>query len=130
MQNVNKLSSIIFIVFIAVEAYFYYLTYSMNPDIVLFPRIVFSLIIILNVLLFIFEGKNNKNELRKIKYSRVFFAAIITFLCITLIPIVGFYISSMIFLFIMLLYGGIRKISSFVISISLFILFIYLTFAV
>jgi len=130
----KKANIIISIFLIIISIFFYYQTITWEKDPATLPRLMLGVIIFLSILLIIRSiTKNPKrnNIVKKMSrqsFLRIFIATCITLLYVTTINLLGLYLSTMLFLIIILLYIG-EKNKLVIIGVPvLFLFFLYLIF--
>lgn len=130
----KKANIIISIFLIIISIFLYYQTFTWEKDPATLPRLMLGVIIFLSILLIIRSITKNpkKNniikKMSKQSFFRIFIVTCITFLYVTSINLLGLYLSTLIFLIIVLLYVG-EKNKLVIIGVPiLFSIFIYLIF--
>lgn len=130
----KKGNIIISIFLIIISIFLYYQTFTWEKDPATLPRLMLGVIIFLSILLIIrsitINPKRNKiiKKMSKQSSLRIFIVTCITFLYVTSINLLGLYLSTLIFLIIVLLYVG-EKNKLVIIGVPiLFSIFIYLIF--
>lgn len=130
----KKANIIISIFLIIISIFLYYQTITWEKDPATLPRLMLGVIIFLSILLIIRSITKNpkKNniikKMSKQSFFRIFIVTCITFLYVTSINLLGLYLSTLIFLIIVLLYVG-EKNKLVIIGVPiLFSIFIYLIF--
>lgn len=130
----KKANIIISIFLITISIFLYYQTITWEKDPATLPRLMSGVIIFLSILLIIRSiTKNPKRnniikKMSKQSFLRIFIVTCITFLYVTSINLLGLYLSTLIFLIIVLLYVG-EKNKLVIIGVPiLFSIFIYLIF--
>jgi len=125
---------IISIFLIIISFFLYYQTITLEDDPATLPRLMLIVIIFLSILMIIKDKikKSNNNDVKKMSrqsFLRIFIVTCIIFLYVNSINLLGFYISTLIFLIIVLRYIGEKnKLVIFGVPI-LFLIFLYLTFS-
>ena len=107
---------------------FYYKSFSYPDESTIYVRFILIILIILSVLLFFLSKKTEKRSLKELFSRKITLALILTIVYIVLIPIIGYFTSTFLFLVgFMWLYNhkGIPKylIIATVSSIGIYILF-------
>lgn len=128
MKKSNTIVSIILILF---GIYLYFVTYSWDPSTVLFPRLLLLSLMFLSVLLAFIKGittnkkSDSSNLFEKTNIVRLLIVILSILAYIKLIPLLGFYICTSIFLAVMLYYGKLKNIYILLIVVVIFIISFY-----
>lgn len=94
-MNANRIISIISMFIVSI---FYYNSFSYPDESTIYIKFILVILLVLSVLLFVNSKSQNTNFKEKSFSKRMFLAFALTIAYVALMPIVGYYISTFIFL--------------------------------